>query len=142
MSSSREQRKLDVKPEDLLYAETHEWVHITTREPGAIATVGISAFAVQQLTDLVYMELPAVGKSLTAGEPFGEVESVKAVSDLYSPVTGEVVEVHQQLAESLQLLTSDPFGAGWMIKVKITDPASLDLLLDHPTYQRQCAEQH
>ena len=142
MSSSREQRKLDVKPEDLLYAETHEWVHITTREPGAIATVGISAFAVQQLTDLVYMELPAVGKSLTAGEPFGEVESVKAVSDLYSPVTGEVVEVHQQLAESLQLLTSDPFGAGWMIKVKITDPASLDLLLDHATYQRQCAEQH
>ena len=108
--------------EDLLYAKTHEWVAISEDGGGKIATVGISAFAIEQLTDLVYIEMPEVGKAVTAGESFGEIESVKAVSDLYSPVTGEITEVNSSLADSLETFSSDPYGAGWVIKVKVTDP--------------------
>ena len=91
--------EVDVKPEELLFAKTHEWVHVESAGGGKIATVGISAFAVEALTDLVYMQLPAVGRKVKAGESFGEIESVKAVSDLYSPVDGEMVEVNTPLAE-------------------------------------------
>jgi len=130
----------DVNPEELLYAETHEWVRVAEEEGQKIATIGISAFAVEQLTDLVFMELPAVGTQVEAQGEFGEVESVKAVSPLYSPVGGEIVAVNEKVPDALELLGEDPFGAGWLIKVQITDESGLSRLLDHAAYQKQCAE--
>lgn len=129
-----------MKPEELRFSESHEWVHVEGGGAGAVATIGISAFAVEQLTDLVYMQLPQVGKQLAAGDEFGEVESVKAVSSLYSPVAGEVVEVNSALPNQLDLLNSDPYGAGWVIKVRLADTASLGKLLDYAAYQKQCAD--
>lgn len=128
-----------MQPEKLLYAATHEWVQV--EEDGDTATIGISAFAVEQLTDLVYIELPKVGSAVTAGESFGEIESVKAVSDLYSPVTGEVVEVNADLVDALETFSSDPYGKGWIAKIKIQDKSALSNLLDHDAYQKQCAEE-
>jgi glycine cleavage system H protein len=128
-----------VKPEELLYSETHEWAHVSGAGGQKVATVGISAFAVEQLTDLVYMELPEVGKSLNAGDEFGVVESVKAVSPLYSPVSGQVVEVNTSLPDKLETLSSDPYNAGWIIKVRLSDEATLSKLLNHAAYQKQCA---
>ncbi|MFP6604032.1 MAG: glycine cleavage system protein GcvH [Pirellulaceae bacterium] len=128
-----------MKPEELLFAETHEWVHVSQEEGNQIATVGISAFAVEQLTDLVYLELTDPGTALTSGDEFGEVESVKAVSSLYSPVTGEIVEVNTGLADQLEILNDNPYDGGWMIKVKINDDQSLSGLMDHASYLKQCA---
>jgi glycine cleavage system H protein len=128
-----------VKPEELLFAETHEWVHVSQEEGNQIATVGISAFAVEQLTDLVYLEWTEPGTALTSGDEFGEVESVKAVSSLYSPVTGEIVEVNTGLADQLETLNDNPYDGGWMIKVKINDDQSLSGLMDHASYLKQCA---
>ena len=125
--------------EELLYCDTHEWVLVSEQDGLKIATVGISAFAVEQLTDLVYMELPAVGGSVTAGEEFGEVESVKAVSPLYSPVTGTVTEVNDGLPDNLDILNTDPYEAGWIMKVNVSEELP-ESLLDHATYQRQCGE--
>jgi glycine cleavage system H protein len=131
-----------VIPEQLLYAKTHEWAYLERNKAGeTIATVGISAFAVEALTDLVYIDLPAVGRQLKAGESFGEIESVKAVSDLYSPLSGEVVEVNQPLAEHLEQLNTDPYNAGWMIKLKVADDGARAKLLDFAAYQQQCAEE-
>lgn len=127
--------------EELLYAETHEWVYLEEQGGRKLATVGISAFAVEQLTDLVYMELPDVGTEVSSGGEFGEVESVKAVSPLYSPVDGEVVEVNSSLPDSLETLNSDPYGDGWIVKVQISDDASLAKLMDYAAYQKQCAEE-
>lgn len=127
-------------PEQLRYSKTHEWAYITEENGEKIATVGISAFAVEQLTDLVYMELPQAGQSVTAGESFGEVESVKAVSDLYSPVTGEVVDVNSELADSLEILGTDPYEAGWIARIKITDETGMDDLMDYAAYQNQCSD--
>lgn len=133
---------MSLKPQDLYYAKTHEWVAFEKDSGGGwLATVGISAFAVEALTDLVYMELPAVGKQVAAGQTFGEIESVKAVSDLYSPVTGEVVEVNQPLTGQLETLNSDPYGAGWMVKVKVADDSAKSGLMDYPAYEKQCAEE-
>lgn len=128
-----------MKPEELLYSETHEWAHVSGAGGQKVATIGISAFAVEQLTDLVYMELPEVGKSLNAGDEFGVVESVKAVSPLYSPVSGQVVEVNTSLPDKLETLSSDPYNAGWIIKVRLSDEATLSKLLNHAAYQKQCA---
>src|SRR5258708_18972941 len=102
-----------IDPTPLRYSTTHEWVHLD----GEIATIGISKFAVDQLTDLIMIDLPAVGTKLTAGKSFGEVESVKAVSDLYAPVSGEVVEVNQAVAQNVQILGEDPYEKGWLLKV-------------------------
>ena len=124
-------------PETLRYAPTHEWVHLD----GDVATIGISAFAVEQLTDLVYIELPEVGAKLSAGDPFGEVESVKAVSDVYSPVEGEVIEVNDALRDDLCPLSADPYGAGWIMKAKLAGGANLEGLLDYAAYQKQIAEE-
>ncbi len=129
------------KPEDLSYAETHEWAHVEDGPDGKTAVVGISAFAVQQLTDLVFMELPAKGRKVTAGEEFGEVESVKAVSPLYSPVTGEIIDVNSDLPNRLETLGDDPYEAGWMMKVKLADEQPLAKLMDFAAYQKQCAEE-
>lgn len=126
-------------PQDLKYAKTHEWVKY---DAGAkIATIGVTAFAVEALTDLVYIELPAVGKQIKAGEPFGEIESVKAVSDLYAPVSGEVTEANTALAGDLAVLNEDPYTKGWMIKVKVTDDVPLAKLMDAAAYDKQCAEE-
>jgi glycine cleavage system H protein len=131
-----------VKPEDLLFAKTHEWVHIDRGAAGGpVATVGISHFAVEALTDLVYVELPEVGRGVSAGQSFGEIESVKAVSDLYSPVSGEVMEVNHALAGKLEMLNDDPYGAAWMIKVRMADESSLGELVNYDAYQKLCAEE-
>ncbi|MEZ6048985.1 MAG: glycine cleavage system protein GcvH [Planctomycetaceae bacterium] len=122
-------------PVQLKYSASHEWVAVD----GENATLGISDFAVKQLTDLVYIDLPAVGSKITTGEPFGEVESVKAVSDLYAPVDGEVIEVNESLADNLGVLSEDAFGAGWMIKVKLSDPSQVDSMMGHTAYQEHCA---
>lgn len=131
-----------MKPQDLKYSKTHEWVHLAEVDGRTIATIGISEFAVQQLTDLVYIELPEVGRQVAVGETFGEIESVKAVSDLYSPVTGEIVAVNEPLRDSLELFSDDPFGAGWVVKVRVTDPSSMTALMDYAAYQQQCATDH
>jgi len=130
-----------VNPADLKFNKTHEWVHLEASEDGKIATIGISQFAVEQLTDLVYIELPEVGRTLAAGESFGEIESVKAVSDLYSPVSGDVLEVNSALADNLEVFSEDPYGAGWIMKVKVTDESEIDQLLDEAAYAKQCAEE-
>jgi glycine cleavage system H protein len=128
-----------MSPSDLLYAETHEWVRVGQEGGRKIATIGITAFALEQLTDLVHMVLPKVGTQLHAGQPFGEVESVKAVSDLYSPVDGEVVAAHNDLANKLETLGSGPYGEGWMVKVALSDEAALKKLMDATAYEKQCA---
>lgn len=129
-------------PEQLLYGKTHEWVRLETDSSGAkIATVGMTAFALELLSDLVFLNLPEVGQTVAAGEPFGEVESVKAVSDLTSPVDGEVVEVNSQAADKLDTLADDPYESGWLVKIKIADESGLAALLDHAAYQKQCEEE-
>ena len=126
----------------LLYAKTHEWVRVEANPAGGkIATVGLTAFALEMLTDLVHIELPPIGKELSAGQPFGEIESVKAVSDLYSPVDGTVAEMNAAIADDLEHLAEDPYQKGWFIKIKIGDEAGLSDLLDEAAYQKQCAEE-
>ena len=129
-----------MNPEELKYNPSHEWVGITEEAGERIAVVGITDFAIEQLTDLVYMALPSVGSTVTTGEEFGEVESVKAVSPLISPVDGEVVAVHSELIDKLEQLGNDPFGDGWMMKVKLTDESRLTSLLDYDAYKKQCAD--
>lgn len=123
-------------PASLHYADTHEWVDL---DSDGIATIGISSFAIEQLNDLVYMDLPEVGTILEHGQEFGEVESVKAVSPLYSPVAGEIVEVHSDLPDQLEKLNDDPYDFGWILKVRTSGDAPSQLM-DHATYQKQCSE--
>jgi glycine cleavage system H protein len=130
-----------VKPEELLFAKTHEWAKIDSTGGGKVATIGLSAFALEALTDLVYMQLPTVGRKVKAGESIGEIESVKAVSDIYSPIDGEITEVNSDLATKLETLNADPYGAGWIAKIKITDESALKNLLDYTAYQKVCAEE-
>ncbi len=126
-------------PKAAKYTKSHEWVHLVGDE----ATVGISDFAVKQLTDLVYIELPAVGKSFSAGQEFGVVESVKAASDLYAPVSGKVIAANTDLEDDLAPLSDDPFGKGWMIKLKISNPAEVHSLMDRAAYEAHCqSESH
>ena len=127
-----------MKLEDLLFAETHEWAYVAEEDGGKVATVGISAFALEQLTDLVYMELPEVGTTVAAGDEFGEVESVKAVSPLYSPVDGQVIAVNSDLPDHLENLSASPYEKGWIAKIRLSDESSLSRLLDHAAYQKQC----
>lgn len=124
-------------PAKLRYSPTHEWVHLD----GTTATVGISKFAVDQLTDLITIELPRVGTRVVAGKNFGEVESVKAVSDLYAPIGGEVIEVNSAVVDNVQLLAESPYESGWLIKVKIDNPAEVELLLDAVVYEAKVAEE-
>ena len=117
-------------PTDLQYTRDHEWVRLD----GDVATVGITQYAADQLGDIVFVELPDVGRDLDAAKAFGVVESVKAVSDLYAPVAGEVVETNDGLAGSPELVNSDPYGAGWMIKVRLTSGGEPPDLLDADAY--------
>jgi len=126
-------------PAQLKYTKTHEWVSLE----GDVATVGITDFAAGQLTDLSYIELPEVGRKLTAGEECGVIETVKAASDLYAPVAGEVTEVNSSLEDDYDLLTNEPVGGGWIMKMKVDDPAGVGNLLDYAAYQAHCeAEDH
>ena len=129
-------------PEQLLYSKTHEWVRVDTDSDGVkIATVGLSAFAIEAMTDLVYLNLPEIGQEVTTGESFGEIESVKAVSDLYSPADGQITEVNTEIADKLETLADDPYEAGWLIKIKITEESALAELLDYAAYRKQCEEE-
>ena len=130
-----------MKPEELLFAKTHEWVNLAEEGGQKIAIVGISAFAIEQLTDLVFLDLPEVGTQVKTNEAFGEIESVKAVSDVYSPVCGEVIEVNSSLSDNLETFNADPYGEAWLIKVKIEPEATLTELMDYDAYQKQCAEE-
>ena len=129
-----------MKLEKLLFAKTHEWVAVVDEGGQKIATVGLTAFAVEALTDLVFIELPKVGRQVKAGESFCEVESVKAVSDIYAPVAGEVIAVNESLPDSLETLSRDPYGDGWIARIKITDDSALAGLMNHTAYEKQCAE--
>ena len=117
-------------PNDLRYTRDHEWLRLDGEE----ATVGITAYAADQLVDIVFVELPDAGRELDQARPFGVVESVKAVSDLFAPISGEVVAINAALAAGPELVNSDPYGDGWMIKVKVTDASQLDDLLDGEAY--------
>ena len=122
-------------PDDLAYSREHEWV----RADGDTATIGITSFAADELGDIVYVELPEAGAALAQFATFGVVESVKAVSDLYAPVSGEVVEVNEALRDAPELLNSDPFGEGWIAKVKLRDATELDALLSAEAYAEATA---
>ena len=124
-------------PTTLKYTPTHEWVHLD----GDVATLGISKFAVDQLTDLIVIELPKVGTKLTQGKPFGEVESVKAVSDLYAPINGEVVAVNTEVTKNVQILAEDPYEKGWLVKVRVENPSEASVLMDHDAYEKKVAEE-
>ncbi len=122
-------------PAGLKYSKEHEWV--ATEE--TVATFGITDYAQDQLGEIVYVELPAVGDKISKDDAFGVVESVKAVSDIYAPVSGTVVEVNQELPESPEMINEDPYGDGWLVKVKVSDPSELDDLLDHDEYEELVA---
>lgn len=122
-------------PADLKYLKSHEWVG----ERDGKTLVGITDFAVDQLGDLVFVDLPQPGAEITKGETFGEVESVKAVSDLYAPVSGKVVASNAKLADDTEPLADDPFGAGWMLEIEPSDTAELETLLDRTAYETHCA---
>ena len=124
-------------PKNLRYATTHEWASLE----GDTCTVGITKFAVEQLTDVVYIELPDVGDHVFKGESFGEIESVKAVSDLYSPVDGEVVAVNEKLMNDPTPITTDPYGKGWLVKVKVEPKTTLNHLLTLEQYEKQIASE-
>ncbi|MGW4488901.1 glycine cleavage system protein GcvH [Amycolatopsis sp. NPDC004368] len=119
-------------PEELRYTEEHEWV--ATRE-GALVRVGITEYAQDQLGDVVFVDLPEVGKHVDAGDAFGEVESTKSVSELFAPVDGEIVAVNSAVADSPELINSDPYGEGWLVEIRLDDPAGLDALLEAEAYQ-------
>lgn len=121
-------------PDDLKYAESDEWVRVE----GDIATIGVSDFAQDALNDIVYVELQEVGESLEPGDSFGEVESVKAASEVYLPIGGEIVEVNSVLEDSPETINSDPYGEGWLIKVKMTDDSGLANLMDVTAYKAYC----
>jgi glycine cleavage system H protein len=124
-------------PQTLRFAPTHEWAS----QKGDVVTVGITQFAVEQLTDIVYVELPHVGDHVFAAESLGEIESVKAVSPLYAPVSGEVIEINEPLLEEPTPITEDPYGKGWMVRIKIEGGTTLDKLLTWEQYQKQIASE-
>jgi glycine cleavage system H protein len=118
-------------PAQLLYSSDHEWVAVD----GTRARIGITDYAQEALGDVVYVQVPTVGASVTAGDSFSEVESTKSVSDIYAPVSGTVVTVNDQLGDAPDVLNSDPYGAGWICEIEMSDPADIDRLLDAVGYQ-------
>jgi glycine cleavage system H protein len=125
-------------PDDLRYTETDEWV----RREGDEVVYGITAYATEQLGDVVYVTLPEVGKQFGRTDAFGEIESVKAVSDLYCPLSGEVLAVNGDLDESPEIVNEDPYGRGWMVRLRPTNIEELDSLLDAAAYERSTTERH
>jgi len=124
-------------PKDLKYDREHEWVRLE----GDVATIGISDFAQDQLGEVVYVDLPSVGDVVSTGESFGEVESVKSVSELFSPVSGEIIEVNDVLEDAPETVNEDCYDAGWMIKVKVEDTAEVEALMDADEYEAYIAEE-
>ena len=123
-------------PADLLYSKSHEWVRVD----GDTVTIGITDHAQEELGDVVYASLPTVGRVLSADDVFGTVESVKAVSDLYSPLSGEVVEVNSALEDDQTAINGDPYGAAWMLKLRLTDASQLSALMDADAYRTEIGE--
>jgi glycine cleavage system H protein len=124
-------------PPGLKYSKEHEWVAAEE----TVATIGITDHAQEQLGEIVYIELPSIGEKVSKDDPFGVVESVKAVSDIYAPVSGTVLEVNEDLAESPEVVNEDPYGDGWLIKVRTSDPADLDDLMDNDEYEQMIARE-
>ena len=118
-------------PADLKYHPEHDWARVD----GDVATLGITWYAQDQLGEVVFFDPPEIGKSVTKDEPYAEVESVKAVSDVVSPVSGEIVEVNEALADAPENVNDDPYGEGWLVKVRISDPSELDSLMDAEAYE-------
>ncbi len=125
-------------PDDVRYTPEHEWARLEN----GIVTVGVTSYATDQLGDVVFVELPEVGRRLEAMKPFGVVEAVKTVSDLFAPVGGEVVEVNTALSDNPALVNQDPFGEGWMVRVRPSDPADLRKLMSSADYEKHVEEQH
>lgn len=123
-------------PSDRKYLASHEWHKLD----GDVCTIGITDFAAKELTDITYVSLPSVGKELTAGKPFGEIESVKATSDMYAGISGTVIEVNRALADAPELVNKDAFGGGWMIKVRVKDAAAENKLLSATDYEKQIGQ--
>ena len=123
-------------PDELYYTESHEWVRVE----GDRATTGITDFAQNQLTDVVYVDLPEIGSKFKKGESFGVVESVKSVSDLYSPLSGKIVEANGNLKDRPQLINEDPYGKGWIVKIELDDKGELKALLSAPAYKGTLSE--
>ena len=119
--------------EDRRYLQSHEWHYLD----GDMVTIGVTQYAADELTDITYVELPEVGATVEAGSPFGEIESVKATAELSSGVTGQVVEVNDRLADEPELVNNDPFGDGWMLRVKVKNSADFDRLLSPAAYAKQ-----
>lgn len=118
------------RPENLKYTSSHEWVRVE----GDIAVVGITDHAVEQLGDLAFVDLPKKGDQAERGVPFGEIESTKSVSELFAPLSGEIVDVHDDLVENLLLITTSPFGEGWMVRIRMSDPSEVESLLSAEAY--------
>jgi glycine cleavage system H protein len=123
-------------PQGLRYSQEHEWVSVN----GDIATIGITDYAQEQLGDVVYVELPAIGKVLNKDETFGVVESVKAVSDIYSPVSGTVTEINADLPNTPEVVNTDPYGKAWMVRVQLSNPQEVNELMDATAYEKFVAE--
>jgi glycine cleavage system H protein len=123
-------------PQDLHYTKDHEWVRVE----GDMATVGITDYAAEQLGDIVFVELPEIGRAVTQAAPVGVIESVKAVSDLFAPIGGEVVETNSELSGAPELINSDAFGRGWMLRLRIDDAGQVSSLLDAVAYEALIAE--
>ena len=123
-------------PADLKYAKSDEWFRVE----GDVVTIGVSDYAQDQLNDIVYVEFKGVGDEIAAGDSFGEVESVKAASELYSVVAGEIIEVNEELEETPETINGDPYGAGWLVKIKASDTSGLDALMDADAYTVYCDE--
>jgi len=124
-------------PPGLKYSKEHEWVAAEE----TVATIGITDHAQEQLGEIVYIELPSIGEKVSKDDPFGVVESVKAVSDIYAPVSGTILDVNEDLAESPEAVNEDPYGDGWLIKVRVSDPADLDDLMDNDEYEQMIARE-
>ncbi len=136
-SSDDDQEEVNLgTQDDLRYAPTHEWARVE----GDIVRVGVTDFAQEQLGDMVFFELPEVGRAVAAGEGFGVIESVKAVDDLCAPVSGEITEVNDDLLDEPEVVNQDPFGNGWIVAIRLSDPTELDALMDAAAYAKHCEE--
>jgi glycine cleavage system H protein len=130
--TTRKEWRTAMYPEDLKYTREHEWARVE----GNRATIGITDYAQDALGDIVYVDIPATGTAVTAGERFGEVESTKSVSDIYSPVSGTITDRNGDLDKSPEIINSDPYGRGWLVVVEVSDTAQLDGLMDAETYTK------
>lgn len=125
-------------PTDLKYAKTDEWIRVDANAD--TATIGVTDFAQSELSDIVYVELPGVGDAFNAGQAFGSIESVKATSEIYLPVAGTITAVNDELTRKPELINQDPYGAGWIVKITVTDASNLTSLMDAAAYQKHCEE--